>query len=186
MKRLVKNTERVGKFDTRRITTLALLVCVALMAGLVENAFPPIMPLAPGAKLGLGNIAPLLALIMLGVCDAYSVMLVKCLLGALMSGGVTGLMYSVPSGVLALTVETLLFLLLFDKMSVAMISLIGAIVFNVSQLGVATAVTGVSMLPLLPIMMTAGLLAGAFTGLLAYVLIKKLPYSVIRGNSRFS
>lgn len=184
MNGLVNKARRDGKADTRRITTLALLVCVALIAGLVENAFPPLMPLAPGAKLGLGNIAPLLALIMLSVCDAYAVLLVKCLLGALISGGVTGLMYSVPSGVLALTVEILLFLLLFDKMSVAMISLIGAIVFNAAQLCVATAVTGVSMLPLLPLMMGAGLLAGAFTGLLSYTLIKKLPYSAIRGNIR--
>lgn len=185
MKGLTVKSARVGAFDTRRVTTLALLVCVALIAGLVENAFPPLMPLAPGAKLGLGNIAPLLALIMLSVGDAYLVMLVKCLLGALVSGGVTGLMYSVPSGVLALTVEVLLFLLAFDRMSVAMISLIGAVAFNAAQLGVATAVTGVSMLPLLPLMMTAGLLAGAFTGLLAYTLIKKAPYSAFRGKNGY-
>lgn len=79
----------------------------------------------------------------------------------------------------------MLFLLAFDKMSVAMISLIGAVAFNAAQLGVATAVTGVSMLPLLPLMMTAGLLAGAFTGLLAYTLIKKTPYSAFRGKNGY-
>ena len=176
------NSVATGRLDTRRLTMLALLVCIAVLAGIVENAFPPLMPLAPGAKLGLGNIAPLLALILLGTPDAFLVLIVKCLLGAFLSGGVTGLMYSVPAGVVSLAVETVIFVFLIGKVSVPLISLIGAVTFNAVQLSVATAVTRVNMLPLLPLLMTAGLLAGAFTGLLTYALIKRLPYSVVRGS----
>ncbi|MCM1368434.1 MAG: Gx transporter family protein [Roseburia sp.] len=165
-------------FDTRRITFTALLVCVALVVSLIENMFPPLIPLAPGAKLGLGNIAPLLALIILGVADAYVVAAVKCLLGALISGNLSALMYSAPSVLISLSVEVVLFLLLFDKMSIAMISLVGAVIFNCVQLFVACLVTGVNLIALLPLLMTAGLLAGAFTGLLTYYIVKKLPYSV--------
>ena len=93
-------------------------------------------------------------------------------------------MYSVPSGMLALAVEVLLFYTVFDRISVAMISLIGAIVFNCVQLGVASLVTGVNLLTLLPWLATAGLLAGAFTGLLAYYIVKRLPYSVYGGVRR--
>ncbi|MDE6401087.1 MAG: Gx transporter family protein [Clostridiales bacterium] len=171
-----------GGIDTRRLVILAFLVAIALVASLIESALPPTILLAPGAKLGLGNIAPLIALIVLGAGDAFIVTALKCLLGALLSGGVSGLMYSVPSGLVSLAVEILLFYTVFDKISVAMISLIGAIVFNCVQLGVASLVTGVNLLTLLPWLMTAGLLAGAFTGLLTYYIIKKLPYSVYGGG----
>lgn len=166
------------KMTTRRIVQLAFLVCIALVTSIIENTFPPLIPLAPGAKLGLSNVAPLLALIILGVGDAFVVMLIKCLLGAVFSGGLSGLMYSLPSGIVSLAVEVLLFLLVFDRMSLAGISLVGAVVFNCVQLVVASLVTGMNLITLLPYLILAGMLAGAFTGLLTYNVIKKLPYSV--------
>ena len=166
------------KFDSRRIATLAFLTCIALIVSVIENLFPPPIPLAPGAKLGLGNAASLIALIVLGVSDAFIVAILKCVLGALISGNVSALMYSVPSALIALSVEVLLYKLLFGKMSVPTISLIGAMVFNAVQLAVACLVTRVNLITLLPWLMLAGFLAGAFTGFLAYTIIIRLPYSV--------
>lgn len=171
-----------GALNTRRLVVLAFLVAIALVVSLIESALPPAILLAPGAKLGLSNIAPLIALIVLGAGDAFIVTAIKCLMGAVLSGGVSGLMYSVPSGLISLAVEALLFYTVFDKISIAMISLIGAVVFNCVQLFVASLVTGVNLLTLLPWLMTAGVLAGAFTGLLAYYIVKKLPYSVYGGG----
>lgn len=180
MKRLANFKEHRSerRFDARRIAVLAVLVCIGLVVSVVENMFPPPIPLAPGAKLGLGNAASLIALIVLGVPDAFIVSILKCLLGALISGNVAGLMYSVPSAIIALLVETALYKLLFGKVSVPMISLIGAMVFNAVQLLVACFVTGVNLITLLPWLLLAGLLAGAFTGFLAYTIIIRLPYSV--------
>lgn len=179
MKMLLK-PEKSGNNGARRITLIAFLVCLSLVAGLIESIFPPLIPMAPGAKLGLGNIAPLLALLILGVGDAFAVMLAKCLLQALISGGVSGLMYSVPAGVVALGAETALVFFALGTLSVAMISLVGAVVFNVVQLGVATLVTGVNLITLLPLLAAAGVLAGAFTGLLVHTVIRSVPYSVFR------
>ena len=165
-------------FDTRRLTTLALLVAVSLVASYIESLLPPLIPIAPGAKLGLGNIAPLIALIVLGVGDAFTVSALKCLLGAFITGGVSGLMYSVPASLISLAVEVVLFKLALGKMSVTTISLIGAVIFNVVQLFVACLVTGVNLWALLPILSVAGVLAGTFTGLFAYTLVKKLQMSV--------
>lgn len=174
----ISNAEKHGASNTRRITLLAFLVAVALVVTLIESMLPSPILLAPGAKLGLGNVASLIALIVLGVGDAFIVVGLKCFLGALIAGRVSGLMYSVPSGLLSLAVEVLLFVLIFDRVSVAMISLVGAIVFNCAQLFIASLITGVNLIALLPLMLTAGLLAGAFTGLLTYYIVKKLPYSV--------
>ncbi len=172
-----------GIIDTRRLTVLSLTVAVALVATFIESRIPPLISVAPGAKMGLGNIAPLIALIVLGVGDAYIVTAVKCLLGAFITGGVSGLMYSVPSGFIALTIEVLLFAVVFDKLSVTMISIIGAVVFNLVQLLVASLITGVGLMTLLPLLVVAGAIAGAVTGLLTYHIVKKLPYSVF-GSSR--
>jgi len=163
---------------------IALLVAAAAAISLVENAFPPLIPVAPGAKLGLSNVAPLAALVLLGVPDAFAVMLIKCLLGAALSGGLSGLMYSVPAGLAALCVEVLLFKLAFGKTSLAMISLMGATVFNAVQWLAAVVITGVNLMALLPPLLFAGVLAGAFTGLLTYYIINKLPYSVFRSGRR--
>lgn len=168
---------------TKRLVLLALLTAIALVISLVESMLPSPIPLAPGAKLGLGNVAVLIALIVLGVGDAFIVMLLKCLLGALITGNLSGLMYSVPSGLIALVIEILLFLAI-GKVSVALISLVGAVAFNCTQVLVASLVTGVNLAALLPWMGFAGILAGAFSGLLAYYLIKKLPYSVYGTEDR--
>lgn len=178
MKNLMPKPHKQARFTTRRITLLAFLVAIALVVSLIESMLPPLIPLAPGAKLGLSNIAPLLALIILGIPDAFTVLIIKCLLGAVISGGVSGLMYSVPSGIVSLAIEIVLFYFVFDRMSLAGISLVGAVIFNIVQLIVACFVTGVNLVMLLPYLVAAGMLAGAFTGLLTYNIVKRLPYSV--------
>lgn len=180
----MKPLARSRVVGTRKITALSLLVCVALVVSLIESMLPPFIPLAPGAKLGLSNVAPLLALVMFGIADAFTVMLIKCFLSALVTGGLSGLMYSLPAGLLSLTVEVVLFTFVFDKMSLSGISLVGAVVFNCVQLLAASLITGVNLVSLLPWLMTAGALAGSFTGLLTYYTVKKLPFSVFGVNKR--
>lgn len=172
--------ERVPDIEmssTKRLTIIALLVSIALVASIIENAFPSI-PLVPGAKIGLSNIAPLIALLVLGVCDAYTVMLIKSFLSALLGGGLTMLMYSVPSGIVSLTVEVILVYTLLGNMSIACISMLGAIVFNGVQVLMASLITGVSLVTLFPILAVIGALGGGLTGAVAYYVVKKMPYSV--------
>lgn len=180
MKPLVKKSG----VDTRRITMLSLLVCVALVVSLIESMLPSLIPLAPGAKLGLSNITPLLALVIFGIADAFTVMLIKCFLSALITGGLSGLMYSLPAGLVSLAIEVVLFVFVFDRMSLAGVSLVGAVAFNCVQLLMASIITGVDLISLLPWLMTAGALAGSFTGLLTYYTVKKLPFFMLGANKR--
>ena len=169
-------------FDTKRLTLLAFLTALSAVVSLIESMLPSV-PLAPGAKLGLGNVAPLFALILLGTGDAFAVMLLKCLLGAAITGNVSALMYSIPAGLVSLAVEVALYKLLIGKLSLAGISMVGAVVFNAVQLGVACLVTGTNLLTLLPPLTLAGVLAGGFTGLLTLYVIKRLPLFVL-GDKR--
>ncbi len=164
--------------NTKRLARIALLTACALVLSLIENALPPLLSFAPGVKLGLANAACLIALIISGVSDAYAVTLIRCLLTALLSGNVTALMYSLPASVASLTVMTLMYAFLFPKIGLVSVSVTGACVFNAVQLCVASAVVKTNLLGVLPIMLITSVLAGAFTGLVAWCFVKYLPKKV--------
>lgn len=141
----------------------------------VESSLPPLLVFAPGAKMGLGNVVGLVALFILGTADAYAVLIIRCILGALFGGNLWSLAYALPAGIASLTVEVLLIKLIFPRISLVAISFIGALTHNVVQLCVASLTVGVSLLPVLPFMLLASVVAGLFVGFTAYFAIRCLP-----------
>ena len=119
-------------FSVKKIVFTAVLACLALITFMIESLFPPI--LVPGAKLGLSNLFILTALIFLGSFEAIAVFIVKIILGSIFSGNISALLYSLPSGVVSLTVEILLIRKI--KTSVLSASALGAIINNAVQLTV--------------------------------------------------
>lgn len=164
--------------SAKRITRIALFTAVALIMFMVENAMPPLLSFAPGAKIGLGNAVILVALILLGFTDALIVLILKCLLGSLFSGNMAALMYSLPSGLGSFIVMTVLYGLVFPKISIMSISLAGAVVFNMIQLFVAGLITGVNLMGILPLMLIASVMAGVTVGIAAYLTVRYLPKSI--------
>lgn len=162
----------------KRITRIALLTAVALIMFLVENAFPPLFAFAPGAKLGLGNAVILVALMLLGYSDALIVLLGKCFLGALFSGNAASLLYSMPAGLSSFAVMALLYGLLCPRIGLLSVSLAGAAVFNAVQLGVASLITGVNIMGVLPLMLVASTVAGVVVGLAAWLTVRLLPSKI--------
>ena len=76
--------------SVKRTVTLALLTAIALIIFVIEAQIPPILPAVPGIKMGLANIVSLFTLFWLGRKDAYLVLIVRILLGAIFAGtGVT-------------------------------------------------------------------------------------------------
>lgn len=164
---------------TRRLTRTALFAALALIIFLVENAFPPLMAFAPGAKLGLSNAVILTAIILLGYADAAVVLLVKLLLGSVFAGNVSALLYSAPAAVAAYTVMALLYRFAFDRISIPGISLASAVAFNAVQLGIAGWIAGVNLMAILPVMLIASVLAGLLVGLVSWLVVRYIPKSII-------
>ncbi|MDR2202212.1 MAG: Gx transporter family protein [Clostridiales bacterium] len=169
---------------TKRLTITAFFTAAALILGLIENALPPVFAFAPGVKLGLANVVSLVALIILGAGEAYAVLLIRCLLLSVFSGNISGLMYSLPAGFAALTVQTLLYLFVFPRVSLMLISLAAAAVHNAAQLAVASAVVRFNLFAILPLTLTAGVIAGLFVGITAYYAVRLLPKSLYIQNSQ--
>lgn len=168
--------------SVKRITRCALFTAAALLMFMIESLFPPLMAFAPGAKLGLSNAVTLIALILLGASDAFLILIARCLLGALFTANAFSVVYSLPAGLVSLVLQTVLYKLLFPKISLMSISFAGAVAHNTVQLIIASLIAGVNMLPLLPLMLAAGTAAGLIVGLIAYFTVKLLPQSVYGGR----
>lgn len=163
------------KFKTKRLTILALLVAVALILSLVENALPPILSFAPGVKIGLANAVILFAIIALSVYDATIIVVVRCVMLSVFAGNVSSLLYSLPAGLAAMAVQFLVYKFLFPHLGLIFISLVGACIHNGVQLLVASVITETNLFYIFPLMFIASVIAGLFIGIMTTLTIKYLP-----------
>jgi heptaprenyl diphosphate synthase len=118
---------------TRRVTNLALLVSVGLVLSIIESTFPPLLPV-PGAKLGLANVATVIALYLFGAGMALEVTILRALIGGLLRGSVVGLFLSFSGGVVSCLVMIAIWALFEGTFSVIGVSVAGAVTHNVVQL----------------------------------------------------
>ena len=157
----------------RRLTFAALLTTIALILFTVEAQLPPLTAI-PGIKIGLSNVVTVFALYTLGAVPALAVLLVRVVLGGLITGQVSAILYSLSGGLLAWTLSALL-KRFFQDDKLWVLSVFAAAVHNVGQLGCAVLITMTpSLFWYLPLLLIAGILAGAFTGLAAQQVLKRL------------
>lgn len=117
----------------KRIVLSAVLVALALALSYVERFIPLqlLIPL-PGVKLGLANVVTLIALYLLGGKSAFTILILRCLLGAVFGGGITGLLFSMTGGILSMTVMCLCKNI--PLFSVYGVSILGAAAHNIGQI----------------------------------------------------
>jgi len=157
----------------RRITLLALLTAIALTIFMVEAQLPVLIPIQ-GVKLGLANIITVYAVFVLGPGDALLILVARVFLGAVFSGQMMTLLYSMGGGLLAWLAMVLLRRAL-TRRQIWLCSPVAAVFHNIGQLLVAAGVmkTWVVM-AYLPYLLLSGIVTGLFTGLCAQFLINHL------------
>lgn len=150
---------------SKELTLSALLASTAILLGYVEFLIPIVPPIA-GIKLGLGNIAVLLAVRIFesrGV--AVGIMLIKTIVCAILFAGAGGLPYSLAGGVVSVTV--MLLLCRCKRISAAGISAAGGASHIAAQVVVAVLMTSVvSVMSLLPILLSVGTITGFINGII--------------------
>jgi len=149
-----------------------MLAC-ALVLGLVERALPPIGAL-PGVRLGLPNVAILLALYLFPFPQALALTLGKCVLLALLTGSFTSLLYSLAGSLLALGAMTPLVRFSRGRVGTMGVSVVGAVCHNMGQLLCASALMQTFLFPYLPLLLAAGAMAGAAVGLVVAVVLPRI------------
>lgn len=140
------------------------MIALALALSYTERFIPlqMLVPL-PGVKLGLANIVTLIALYLLKTRHAFMILTARCVLGSLFGGGITGLMFSLLGGLLAMSVMAgVKRLKLF---SVYGVSILGAAAHNVGQILAAMALMqSVYVAAYLPYLLVVAVFTGLFTG----------------------
>ena len=119
--------------NTKRIVLSAVLVSLALAFSYMERFIPlqMLIPL-PGVKLGRANVVTLIALYLLGTKSAFAILILRCFLGSLFGGGITGFLFSITGGLLSMTVMALC--KNAPLLSVYGVSILGAAAHNVGQI----------------------------------------------------
>lgn len=130
-----------GDRRARLVSQIGLLVALGLVLQIIEGALPPILPV-PGAKLGLANLATVIALVLLGPGEALAVTVLRCLLGGLLRGSFVGLTLSLSAGITSTLVMDALYVFGSPFISLTGISIAGAVTHNATQLWVAIWLVG--------------------------------------------
>ena len=167
------------KLSVKRLTVCSLLTAAALALSYLERMLPLdlVVPI-PGIKPGFANIVVILALCILRARETYLILAVKCLLGAVFAGNMSGLLFSLMGGTAALLVMYML--MGSEKLSVYGISIAGAAAHNCGQIAAAMVMLG-SLAPLyyLPVLLFSSLFMGTLTALVAARLLPIMERSKI-------
>lgn len=156
---------------SKKITVCAALSATALILGYLESFI--VLPVSvPGIRIGIANIAGILALFTMGPVYAVAVTLVRVVLSAVLFSTPAAFLYSLSGALCSLAVMVFLHRLGFSIYSV---SITGACVHNTAQLLVAMMLTKSGFIIIyLPVLLFAGILAGTVTGQIARILVARL------------
>ena len=149
---------------------VGVLAALALVLSYIEMFIPLPVPV-PGVKLGLANVAVLMALEVIDVKSAACVAVVKVLAAGFLFGNPIAMLYSAAGTVLAFAIMAVLTRI--PGFSVGLAAIAGAILHNIGQLAVASVILGTpAVWATAPVLVIAPCITGALSGAAArYALI---------------
>ncbi|MFI3229409.1 MAG: Gx transporter family protein [Bacillota bacterium] len=164
--------------NAKKVASTAILLAIALVVGIVENSLPSIVPALPFIRLGLSNTIILFSLVTVGYTRTAVIGIGKSTIVPIFVGNPIMILYSLPATLISLTVAY--GLLKIKKLGLVLISAISAVVHIVIQLVVAQIATGTPYVwGYLPYLALTSIVAGAATGIVAYLLVAHLPENIV-------
>lgn len=163
-----------NKKTAKQLAQCAVLVSLALVLSYMERflSLQALIPL-PGIKLGLANVVTLAALQLLGGHAAFRIVILRCILGAVFGGGITGLAFSLTGGVFSVAVMELAGHI--PCFSIYGVSILGAAAHNIGQICAAMVLMQtVSVAAYLPWLLLAALVCGFATAAAAAGVLRVL------------
>lgn len=154
---------------------MGLLTALALILFTVEAQIPAPVPI-PGIKLGLSNIITVYAMFCLGPRDTILILLTRIFLGSVFSGQMMTLFYSFSGGMLCYAVMLLMRKLVTEQ-QIWVCSVLGAMAHNVGQIIAAILIARTpELIVYLPVLLISGIVTGAFTGICAQLIVRRLKH----------
>ena len=162
---------RSGKY-IRQITTMGMLVALAMVLGFVETLIPINLGI-PGMKLGLANIVVVIALFLFDIKTAVVVSILRIILIAMTFGNMSMMFYSIAGASLSLL--SMIAISKIKSFSLISVSIVGGIMHNVGQIICAAFVVRTNgVFTYLPVLIIAGLVSGALIGIVAGLILVRL------------
>lgn len=156
--------------SSRRIKFVAesaALLTAALALSYLEVLIPVPFPWLPGFKIGLANIAVVIAFYRLSPMASLAIAVLKSVITSLLFSGVTSLAFSLTGTVAAYLILLLLSTTLRGRIGFVGLSISMALFHNLGQLVAAVVVMkSTAALYYLPHLIAAALIFGAFCGII--------------------
>ena len=158
--------------NNRKLVTMALFITAAMMLSYIESLFPFFFGV-PGMKLGLANLAIVMALYLYGWREALMVNFLRILLTGLLFGNMFSVLFSL-SGALV----SFICMLSARKLGLSLygVSMAGGVFHNAGQLLTAAfIVQTVEIGYYAPFLLAAGLVTGFLIGVLGKEMLRRIP-----------
>lgn len=158
--------------NTKKLTTLAMIVSLALILSFIESRIPAFVAI-PGVKVGLANIAVIFTLYKLGEKEAILISALRILLVSVLFGNPVSLIYSLAGATLSFVAMYLL--KKFTSLSETTVSVAGGVMHNVGQIATASIMLSTNVVVYyLPFLILSGTIAGIAVGIASALLIKRV------------
>lgn len=158
---------------SHKVALSAILAALALIFSYIE-AILPLSVGIPGVKLGIANLVVIIALYVLGFKYAMAVNVLRILVAGLLFNGAFGAMYAMAGGVLSLIIMYLLKKM--NLFSTVGISMAGGVAHNLGQLLVAALIVStMKLFYYFPVLLFSGMISGILIGIVASLILKRLP-----------
>ncbi len=158
---------------SRTAALTGLLIALALVLSYLESLVP-LSFAVPGIKLGLPNLVIVFALYRLRPRTAAAISLLRVFLVALLFGSALSLAYSAAGAVFSFLV--MLLLKRSGRFGCTGVSVAGAVAHNLAQVAAAALLLETRSLAwYFPVLCLSGTVAGVCIGLLAALLVRRVP-----------
>ena len=131
----------------------------------------------PGVKIGLANIAVVVALYMYGSKNAFMINIVRIIVVGLLFGNAFSMVFSAAGAIISFVV-----MVLFKKtnrFSPLGVSAVGGVAHNIGQIMIAALVVdSYSVIYYMPALFIAGIITGVIIGIVSKLLIKCIPRKI--------
>lgn len=144
---------------------MGLLLATALILSYIESLIPFFFGV-PGMKLGLPNMAIVMALYMFGWKEAIVINVFRIVISGFLFGNMYGILFSLSGAVISFI--AMLIIKSTDRFSMTGTSIIGGVFHNIAQILVAAFVVNTSgIIYYMPVLIIAGVITGFINGTIA-------------------
>lgn len=144
---------------------MGLLLATALILSYIESLIPFFFGV-PGMKLGLPNMAIVMALYMFGWKEAIVINVFRIVISGFLFGNMYGILFSLSGAVISFI--AMLIIKSTDRFSMTGTSIIGGVFHNIAQILIAAFVVKTSgIIYYMPVLIIAGVITGFINGTIA-------------------